>query len=100
MRALVVLVACLACAVSPSSFAHADASRDAGEWFLIGLLMVCGAWYAYGFSRVYAGSRSGRAVLARHGLLFGSGWLVIALSLLTPLHALGGRSFTAHMIEH
>ena len=25
---------------------------------------------------------------------------VIALSLLTPLHALGGRSFTAHMIEH
>jgi putative membrane protein len=38
--------------------------------------------------------------LERKGLLFGAGWLVITLSLLSPLHELGERSFTMHMIEH
>jgi putative membrane protein len=94
------LIAALLLAFAPAALAHAGGSRDAGEWFLISLLFACGAWYVGGFVRVYAESRAGRAALVRHGILFASGWLVIALSLLTPLHALGGRSFTAHMIEH
>ena len=85
---------------APAAFGHADGSRDAGEWFLIGLLFACGLWYAIGFVRVHAESRHGRDTLRRNGLLFASGWLAIALSLLTPLHEIGGRSFTAHMIEH
>jgi putative membrane protein len=32
--------------------------------------------------------------------LFLAGWLVIAAALVSPLHQLGERSFTAHMIEH
>jgi len=32
--------------------------------------------------------------------LFVSGWLVLALALISPLHAAGERSFTMHMIEH
>jgi putative membrane protein len=32
--------------------------------------------------------------------LFLSGWLVLALSLVSPLHEAGERSFTMHMIEH
>jgi cytochrome c oxidase assembly factor CtaG len=33
-------------------------------------------------------------------MLFLAGWSVIAGSLLSPLHELGARSFTAHMMEH
>lgn len=36
-----------------------------------------------------------------HGLaLFVAGWLVLAGSLISPLHEAGERSFTLHMIEH
>jgi mxaJ protein len=98
MRALIVLLL-----LTPGLvWAHTqEASRsEAGEWVLISLLFVAGAWYASGYLRVWHSSRTGRAVLARHGGLFAAGWLVIAASLLSPLHQLGGRSFTAHMIEH
>ena len=36
----------------------------------------------------------------RGSLLFLSGWTVLTLSLISPLHAGGERSFTVHMIEH
>jgi cytochrome c oxidase assembly factor CtaG len=97
MRAL---AAALLSVFAASAFAHAEGSRETGERFLIALLFGCAAWYLIGFVRVYAESRIGRSSLVRQALLFASGWLVIALSLLTPLHALGGRSFAAHMIEH
>lgn len=99
MSALIALAALL---LSSNAAAHATGEREtqAGEWFLIGLLFLVALWYARGFSRVYAESRGGRSSLLRQALLFGSGWSMMAASLLTPLHALGGRSFTAHMIEH
>jgi mxaJ protein len=97
MRTLVAIALAI---VAPAALAHSAGSRDAGEWFLIALLFAGGAWYLVGFVRVRAESRSGRTTLTCHGIWFAAGWLVIALSLLTPLHALGGRSFAAHMIEH
>jgi cytochrome c oxidase assembly factor CtaG len=49
----------------------------------------------------------GRARLARRAssapsgaFLFLSGWLVLTLALVSPLHEAGERSFTMHMIEH
>ena len=33
-------------------------------------------------------------------LLFLSGWTVLTLSLVSPLHEAGEQSFTMHMIEH
>lgn len=36
----------------------------------------------------------------RRPLLFLGGWLVLALSLISPLHEGGERSFTLHMVEH
>jgi putative membrane protein len=97
-RALASVLACL----PPCAWAHADAasSRAAGELLLISLLLVAGAWYAFGYWRVWRVSKSGRDALLRHGALFAVGWLTIAGSLLSPLHQLGGRSFTMHMIEH
>jgi putative membrane protein len=98
MRALILLLLLAPCA----TWAHTTeaSGREAGEWLLISLLFVAGAWYAAGHLRVWRSSRTGRAALLRRGALFASGWLVIATSLLSPLHQLGGRSFTAHMIEH
>jgi putative membrane protein len=43
---------------------------------------------------------SRRASTMVHPGLFLSGWLVLALSLTSPLHEAGERSFTMHMIEH
>jgi putative membrane protein len=44
-------------------------------------------------------SRSARRRRPRPGL-FLSGWTVLTLSLTSPLHEAGERSFTMHMIEH
>jgi putative membrane protein len=99
MRALIVLLLL----VPAATWAHAQqevSAWEAGEWVLVSLLFLAGAWYGAGYLRVSRSSRSGRALLSRRGALYAGGWLVIAASLLTPLHELGGRSFTAHMIEH
>ena len=51
--------------------------------------------YCTGFARLRA-----RRSLWPAASLFGAGWLVLALSLVSPLHEAGERSFTLHMIEH
>jgi putative membrane protein len=77
------------------------AERSQGsEALLLAILFAVGVWYAIGAVRVFAYSASGRKALLRRFALFGGAWLTLALSLLTPLHELGSRSFTAHMIEH
>ena len=43
-------------------------------------------------------SRSARPAMRRSAVR--GGWAVLALALLSPLHPLGERLFTAHMIEH
>ncbi len=98
MRALILAL------LLASSFAWAHtqepSGREAGEWVLMSILFLAGIWYATGYAHVWQSSRAGRAALAWRGALFAGGWGVIAASLLSPLHELGGRSFTAHMIEH
>ena len=101
MRSLIIVL--IAALWSQESSAHpVDVFNAAasGEWLLIGLLLLSGIWYAYGYWRVHRSSNAGRARLHRQGIMFALGWSVIAASLLSPLHELGGRSFTAHMIEH
>jgi putative membrane protein len=39
-------------------------------------------------------------VARRRSLLFLGGWLILTLSLVSPLHEGGERSFTLHMVEH
>jgi mxaJ protein len=93
------LIFAVGLALAPFAQAHSGAQQD-GEIWLTALVFAIGGWYSVGFCRVYADARGGRSMLLRQGGLFASGWAVIAASLLTPLHTLGGRSFTAHMIEH
>jgi len=51
--------------------------------------------YAAGFVRL-----GGRRSLWRGAALYSSGWLILTLALVSPLHEGGERSFTLHMIEH
>jgi cytochrome c oxidase assembly factor CtaG len=51
--------------------------------------------YAVGWVRL-----SRRASEPPRPTLFLSGWIVLTLSLVSPLHEAGERSFTMHMIEH
>jgi putative membrane protein len=46
------------------------------------------------------GARASRGVSHRHQVLFWSGWAVLALSLVSPLHPLGEALFSAHMAQH
>jgi putative membrane protein len=62
---------------------------------LLGLVL-----FASGWRRLRGRSRQGVALLVRRARLFGSGWLVLAAALVSPLHEAGERSFAAHMFEH
>ncbi|MGR4863947.1 cytochrome c oxidase assembly protein [Caulobacter sp. LARHSG274] len=64
-------------------------------------LLLSLALYAIGFARLRQRSRDrGRTTRDRLARLFGWGWLCLALAVVSPLHELGERSFTAHMVEH
>ena len=56
-------------------------------------LAITGVLYA-------RGARPSRGVSARKLLFFWSGWLVLVISLLSPLHSLGEVLFSAHMTQH
>lgn len=103
--------AVLACAACASALAHgtpaehADeavgwAARASGEAPLTAVLVLTGMAYAIGAWRLRRRMRSSRPRLQREAALFASGWLVLAGSLLSPLHEAGARSFTLHMVEH
>lgn len=63
-------------------------------WVVVPLIVAL-LLYATGFVRLRA-----RRGLWRGGALYLTGWLVLSLSLLSPLHEAGERSFFFHMIEH
>ena len=58
------------------------------------LLFGIGGW------RLRGRSGHGKNELDRRILLFAAGWIVLAGSVVSPLHEAGERSFTMHMIEH
>ena len=64
------------------------------------LLALSALLYARGARRL--GRRSTRATAARRrdALLFWTGWSLLAVALVSPLHALGGALFSAHMVQH
>jgi putative membrane protein len=102
------LSAALGCLLPVVAGAHADAPA-AGRiadlpwsfepWVLISLALSAGL-YAVGVLRLWQQAGKGRGVHAGQAAAFASGWLVLALALVTPLDPLGARLFSAHMVQH
>ena len=63
-------------------------------------LLVAALFYARGLGRLWAASYRGAAVRPWEAASFAAGWIVVAIALMSPLHAMGGMLFSAHMIQH
>jgi len=92
-------------AVTPVA-AH-DVSGALNSWlawsydpWLLTPLYVVGIGFYLGTQRVWHAAGFGRGVKVAQVAAFWSGWLVLALAITSPLHWLGERLFSAHMIEH
>jgi len=84
--------------------AHDGRPHEAPGWtldpLLLGPLLLLLVLYVVGARRLWRRSDQGRARHRRTSWLFLSGWGVLALSVISPLHEAGERSFALHMIEH
>jgi putative membrane protein len=92
-----------ACAMPAAAYAHETADAVGFAWsfeaWVIVPLVLSFAWFAFGtLCLLRRGAHAQPA--RRRALFFFSGWTVLALALVSPLHAAGARSFAAHMLEH
>src|SRR4051794_8313852 len=86
--------------------AHGDVSEAFGvmtwtydPWIMVPLYATA-LLYLVGTSRIWRHAGHGRGVQHWQAACFWSGWTVLALALLSPLHWLGEHLFVAHMVEH
>lgn len=63
------------------------------------ILVATAALYAIGLRRLWSKS-VGTGIRVWEATAFAGGWLAAALALVSPLHALGGSLFSAHMAQH
>jgi cytochrome c oxidase assembly factor CtaG len=104
MRSLIrtALISASTC-ISVTAHAHGGSPTDVvpqwsfEPWVLIPLGLSA-LLFALGLRTL--ARRSARGRYAKRCVLFLSGWLVLALALVSPLHEAGERSFAAHMFEH
>ncbi|MDB4947607.1 MAG: hypothetical protein JWM27_256 [Gemmatimonadetes bacterium] len=106
-RGLVCAAPALACAPS-AAWAHTGrpiGPHDLwGAWSLepavVAALVASAALYVVGTRRLWAKAGAGRGVRRWEAACFAAGWTTLALALVSPLHALGGALFSAHMAQH
>jgi putative membrane protein len=65
----------------------------------VALLFLAGALYASGLRALRWATRAPRK-LRREGFYYMSGWLLLCVALLSPLHPWGSLLFSAHMTQH
>lgn len=63
-------------------------------------LLLLAALYGCGTMRLRRRSKGLGSTRLFHRMAFALGWSILAIALITPLHELGQRLFTAHMVEH
>jgi cytochrome c oxidase assembly factor CtaG len=68
-------------------------------WLLTPLYLT-GIGFYLGTQRIWKAAGFGRGVRHAQVAAFWAGWLVLGLAITFPLHWLGERLFSAHMIEH
>jgi hypothetical protein len=90
------------------AFAHVRAALTpqdlwtAWAWEPGAVLGLAGATWLYGrgLRALWRASAPGRGVSRWQGVAGVAGWLALWLALISPLHALGGALFSAHMVQH
>lgn len=70
------------------------------EPWVLALLALSAFLYARGVWRLWASAGWGRGIGKPAVIAFASGWLTLVLALASPLDTLGGRLFSAHMVQH
>jgi putative membrane protein len=68
-------------------------------WLLTPLYLTAIGFYV-GTQRLWSSAGFGHGVSTRQVAAFWTGWVILALAITSPLHWLGERLFTAHMVEH
>lgn len=68
--------------------------------FVVVPLLLSGALYLLGTTVLWSRAGVGRGIRPWQVLSYSAGFLALAAALTSPLHWLGERLFTAHMIEH
>lgn len=106
MRRLSAFAALVGLAAAEATLAHdtGTAHHEPPGWtldpaILLPLLLSL-ALFVLGWRRLRQRSKGGADRIARQARLFGSGWLILTVALISPLHEAGERSFAAHMFEH
>ena len=93
-------ILCAAALTAPLLLAHTGEKLQPHDlwsaWSYQPVIMVLLADFAILYWRGFAAARTPAWQIA----CFWSGWLVLALSLLSPVHALGEQLFAAHMLQH
>jgi putative membrane protein len=105
MGALALLVGLLACGLARAHVPEAaPAAASAWDWnlapWLLALLLLAAGGYARGVGRLWASAGRGRGLGRETVLAFAAGWLALLAALVSPLDTLGGRLFSAHMVQH
>jgi putative membrane protein len=68
-------------------------------WVLLPLALSA-TLYGLGVTRLWRRAGQGHGVKIWQLVCFASGWMLIAIAVVSPLHWMGERLFVAHMIEH
>ncbi len=70
------------------------------EPVVVVLLLITAAGFALGVLRMCAHAGRWPARVSASALAFSAGWIVLALSMLSPLHEWSEKLFSAHMAQH
>ncbi|MFL6820591.1 MAG: cytochrome c oxidase assembly protein [Bradyrhizobium sp.] len=96
---LFVLAASAASAHDVTGVLSSSSAWSCDPWLLTPLYLS-GLGFYVGTLRLWKAAGFGRGVQKAQIAAFWAGWLVLGLTLTSPLHWLGERLFSAHMIEH
>jgi putative membrane protein len=96
---LLALAAAPAAAHDISGVLGSSAVWSFDPWLTIPLY-ITGIGFYLGTLRIWSAAGFGRGVQKTQVAAFWTGWLVLGLAITSPLHWLGERLFSAHMIEH
>jgi putative membrane protein len=70
------------------------------EPWVVAPLLACAALYAVGIVTLHRHAGPRRGVGSLRVTAFATGWLVLAIALISPLDGLGEQLFSAHMVQH